>query len=333
MVISVDELKELTIKAIKLYGYNDDDTSVISDVLLYAQLRGNNQGIAKLIGKGIPVNPAAGEITVVKETPISARIDGAQNHSMVVLNKAVDIAISKAEKSGFAIVGTFNTSTSSGAIGYFAEKIAAAGLIGQLFSSPPPRVAASGSYEPIFGTNPIAVGIPTSVDPVVLDMSTAAMSFYGLVEAKTAGREIPGDVAYDDSGNLTTSPEKVINGGALRCFDRGIKGSGLALLTEIMAGPLVGASFAGIGEKSNWGHLVYAIDPGLLGDRDDFKKNVSALIDKLKSSKKLPGVEEIYYPGERGRRLTQEHISRNEIEVEDNLLVELRKVGCGASHQ
>ena len=86
--ISVDELRELTVSAIKRYGYNDNDTAVISDVLLYAQLRGNNQGIAKLIGKGIPVNADAGDITTVKDTPISARIDGGQNHSMVVLDKA-----------------------------------------------------------------------------------------------------------------------------------------------------------------------------------------------------------------------------------------------------
>jgi LDH2 family malate/lactate/ureidoglycolate dehydrogenase len=324
MKISVDELKELTITAIRNFGYDDGDTSIISEVLLYAQLRGNNQGIAKLIGKGIPINPDAVPVSIAKETPISATLDGGQNHSMVVLANAVETAIEKAAESGFGIVGTFNTSTSSGAIGFFAERIASAGFIGHLYSSPPPRVCASGSYEPIFGTNPIAVGIPTANQPIVLDMSTAAMSFYGLVEAKTAGREIPGDVAYDGEGNLTTSPEKAIAGGALRSFDRGSKGSGLALLTEIMAGPLVGASFAGIGARNNWGHLVYAFDPGLLGEREDFLQNVTALLEKLKSSKKLPGVEELYYPGERGRTVTTEHIQSNQIEVEENLLAGLR---------
>lgn len=151
--ISVEELRELTIRAVKHFGYNDEHTAVISDVLLYAQLRGNNQGVAKLIGKGIPVNPDAGDITIVKDTPVSARIDG--------------------------------------------------------------------------------------------------------------------------------------------------------------------------------GHLVCAIDPGLLGDRDEFSKNVSALIDKLKSSKRLPGAEEINYPGERGRKLTEAHIASNEIEVEDNLLSDLRKAAAG----
>jgi hypothetical protein len=48
----------------------------MKDVLLYAQLRGNNQGVVKIIGLGMPKNPNAGEIKIAKETPISARIDG-----------------------------------------------------------------------------------------------------------------------------------------------------------------------------------------------------------------------------------------------------------------
>ncbi|MDP6848784.1 MAG: Ldh family oxidoreductase, partial [Kiritimatiellia bacterium] len=101
MKISVDELKELTVTAIKNFGYDDGDTGIISEVLLYAQLRGNNQGIAKLIGKGIPINPDAVPISIAKETPISATLDGGQNHSMVVLANAVETAIEKAAESGF----------------------------------------------------------------------------------------------------------------------------------------------------------------------------------------------------------------------------------------
>lgn len=57
MKISISELKELTIKAVAGYGYNEEDTRAISEILLYAQLRGNNHG-AKLIGKGIPRDPS-----------------------------------------------------------------------------------------------------------------------------------------------------------------------------------------------------------------------------------------------------------------------------------
>jgi LDH2 family malate/lactate/ureidoglycolate dehydrogenase len=326
MKIPISELEDLTARAVRSYGYSEEEVRAISAALLYAQLRGNNQGVVKLIGKGIPRDPAAGEITVEMETPISARINGNRNHAMVVVRKAMDIVVAKAKKSGFGVAGTFNTNTSSGAIGYFASELAREGLIGFLFGRSPERVAMHGSCEPVFGTNPVAVGIPAEPDPVVLDMSTAAISFYGLVEADTAGQDIPDDVAFDAEGRPTTSPSEAIKG-AIRSFDRSHKGSGLALIGEILAGPLVGAAFCGMGDsKGNWGHLVFAIDPGILGDRDEFIRNVGEICRKVKATRKLSGVTEIYVPGERGSLLAKQRLECGEIEVEDNLLAELRTV-------
>jgi LDH2 family malate/lactate/ureidoglycolate dehydrogenase len=170
------------------------------------------------------------------------------------------------------------------------------------------------------------VGIPAKPGPTVLDMSTAAMAFYGLVEAQTAGKTVPVDVAYDPEGNPTTDPSLAIKG-AIRSFDRGYKGAGLALIIEILAGPLVGAACAGVGDPGkNWGHLVLAIDPDLFGDREAFIQNVSTLIERIKGTKKLPGVEEIFVPGERGNRQAAESRASGTIEIEDHLLEELRKV-------
>lgn len=329
MKISIKELEELTCRAIENYGYRDKEVHVIMDVLLYAQMRDNNQGVVKLIDKGIPRDTNAGEIVIEKETPISARINGNKNHAMVVVSKAVDIVEEKARARGFAIAGTFNTNTSSGAIGYYASRLARQGLIGFAFGRSPERVAVYGSYEPVFGTNPLAVAIPTEVDPVVLDMSTAATSYFGLVEAVTAGKEIPADFAYDAQGVPTTDPQKAI-AGAIRSFDRSYKGSGLALIGEILAGPLVGAAFCGIGNsKGNWGHLIFAIDPELLTDRRELARNVSAMVQKVKSTRKLPGVEEIFVPGEKENRLARERSETGLIDVEDNLLAALRKVSAG----
>ena len=98
MKISIKELEDLTRKAVKKYGYSDKEVQVIADVLLYAQLRDNNQGVVKLIDKGIPKDPNAGEIVIEKETPISARINGNKNHAMLVVGKAVEIVKEKAKK-------------------------------------------------------------------------------------------------------------------------------------------------------------------------------------------------------------------------------------------
>jgi LDH2 family malate/lactate/ureidoglycolate dehydrogenase len=86
--------------------------------------------------------------------------------------------------------------------------------------------------------------------------------------------------------------------GALRSFDRDYKGAGLAMIIEILAGPLVGAACAGVGDPvKNWGHLVLAIDPNLLGDRDEFIAGRTTLIAKVKATAKLPGIDEIFVPG------------------------------------
>ncbi len=319
MKVKIADLENLGKQALKKQGYNSGEVPVVLGMLMYAQLRGNNQGLVKLIGKGIPKNPKAGAITIEKETKLSARINGAHNPGAVVMKKAVDMAVDKAKKHGFGFVGTNNTNSSTGALGYWAGQIARQGLIGFVFAGSPETVSYHGSYEPIFGTNPLAIGMPTGGDPLVLDMATAAMAYYGLIEAKTAGRKIPPDIAYDSDGNLTDDPAKAMDG-ALRPFDKSYKSAGLSLMVEILTGPLVGASFTGIGDTAtNWGNLVIAIDPEILTDRKAFAKNVAALAAKVTVTKKLPGVKEILLPGQRGDQLTKKRKAAGMIDIEDNL--------------
>jgi len=325
MKISVDELKQLTADALKNQGYSEDEISVMSEILLYAQLRGNNQGVVKLIGKGMPKDPDVKGIEIEKETPLSVRLNGNQNQAMLVVSRALDFILDKAKKNGFGLAGTNNTSTSSGAIGFFARKIADAGFIGFVFSRAPERVAAAGSYRPVFGTNPLSIALPAKPDPVVLDMSTASMSFYGVLEAKTAGVPLPEGVGYDDAGKPSTDPDAVASG-ALKSFDGGFKGSALAMMVEALAGPLAGASFSGRPDsKKNWGHLLFALDPDLLGDRDAFEANLKSLISNIKGAARLPGVEAITVPGERGDSILKDILSSGELEIETKLLEELRK--------
>jgi len=325
MRIKLTQLDKLVSKVLIKYGYSSSETKIIKKILLYAQLRGNNQGIVKLIGKGIPKNPQARKIQIVKDTKLSTLLNGGQNMGMVVLSQAMDLAISKAKKYGFGIVGTNNTSSSTGAIGYYAREIARQNLIGFVFAGSPETVSTYGSFEPIFGTNPLAIGIPSTGEPVVLDMATAIMAYYGLIEAKTAGRPIPEGIAYDVSGKFTTDPVKAMDG-ALLSFDKGRKGAGLSFVVEALTGPLVAATFVGIGQSNNWGNLIFVIDPQLLVNLKTFKANVLQLGKRVKATKKLPGVKETLLPGERGNRLTNQRLKSKEIEIENNLYHELVKV-------
>lgn len=324
MKVKISELTKTVHNALKNYGYDKTETETIAEILLYAQLRGNNQGIVKLIGKGIPKSKEAGKIKILKETKLSAVLDGNKNFGMIVMKKAMKMAFDKAKKYGFGIVGTNNTASSTGAIGYYANEIAKAGYLGFVFAGSPETVCHHGSFQPIYGTNPLAIGIPSGRDPVVLDMATAAMAYYGLIQAKVAGQKIPINTAYDSEGNITTDPAKAMKG-AIMPFDRSYKSSDLAMMVEIFTGPLIGATFTGIGETNNWGNLIYVIDPELLTDREKFKNRISALVKKVKSVKRLPEVKEVFVPGERGNKLTKQRLDSGEIEIEDNLWKELQK--------
>lgn len=324
MKIKIAELRSITSKAIAKYGYNEEEVKIILEVLMYAQLRGNNQGIVKLIGKGIPKSTKAGEIKIIKETKLSALIDGNNNFGMIVKTKALEIALKKAKQNGFAIVGTNNTTSSTGAIGFYAKKIAEAGFVGFVYAGSPEAVAPYGSINPKYGTNPLAIGLPTDNGPVVFDMATAAIAWFGLVQAKTAGKKIPSNVAIDSKGMTTDDPEQAMSG-AILPFDRSYKGSGLGMIVEALTGPLVGATFVGIG-RGDWGNLIYIIDPELLVDLKQFKLNMTKMVSNIKGAVKAEGVKEIYVPGEKGDMIALKHIETGEIDVEDNLLSELKKI-------
>jgi LDH2 family malate/lactate/ureidoglycolate dehydrogenase len=325
MNVSLDELRTTTLDAIRQYGYDEAEAIILLEVLLYAQLRGNNQGIVKLIGAGMPKDPQAGAITRIHETKLSALLDGAHNHGMVVLNLAVDVALEKARAHDVGIVGTRNTNTSTGAIGYFANRLAQQGFIGLVFSGSSTYVAMDGSYEPLLGTNPLAVGIPSAGKPIVFDMATSAIARYGVIEAKTAGRQLPDGIAYDKHGQETTDPQAAL-AGALRTFG-GYKGAALSLIVEVLTGPLVGATFTGFGDYENdWGNLVMAFSPGLLVDQGRFLSDVERLTERVKAAKRLAGVDAILIPGERGDQHLQAALTKGSIEIEDNLWGQLRRV-------
>ncbi len=323
MQVPLAQLEETTLQALVRAGYPPDEARIILNVLFYAQLRGNNQGIVKLTGAGMPRDPQAQPPKIIRDHKVSALIDGGRNAGMVAMNYALTVAIDKARQHGVSIVGTNNTNTSTGAIGYYANEATKEGFIALIFSGSGEYVAMHGSYEPIFGTNPLAIGVPSDGEPIVFDMATSAIARFGIVEAKTGGRAIPPDVAYDAHGQPTTDPSAAL-AGAIRTFG-GYKGAALALMVEIFTQPLVNTSLDANGKKLDWGNLIILLDPELLTDRAAFQRRVSALVRRVKSSRKLPGVDEILIPGERGNQMLEHIRQTGIIEIEDTLWTALQQ--------
>ena len=191
-------------------------------------------------------------------------------------------------------------------IGFYAERIARAGLIGFAFTGAPPSVHPHGGIERIFGTNPFAIAFPTANEnPVLIDMATSAVSNSYLRQAAYYDEEIPEHVAVDAQGKPTKSAHAVRKGGSIAPL-AGHKGFGLSLAVALLAGPLVGAQTGKAmngwrsdnkGPQGNYGHFLFAVDPACFGDPQNFRKTTSAFLDEIRSSQKAPGVAEIRIPG------------------------------------
>jgi L-2-hydroxycarboxylate dehydrogenase (NAD+) len=121
--------REAIFNGLKSEGHNDNSAAIIADVLLFAELRANNQGIIKLITGALKSSPAEKELNTVFDTPVSAQIDGGHQSGMVVVARAVDLAIEKATKTGISVVGASGYASATGALGYWAKRIAEKGFV------------------------------------------------------------------------------------------------------------------------------------------------------------------------------------------------------------
>lgn len=325
MKISIAELKEKISVTFKEKGFSDEDTQRTTDYLVWAELSGNKtQGLVKMTGTE-PIQDIKPKYApkIERNTKLSQLIDGGANPAPVVASLATEVVIEKAKEHGFGIVGLRNTFSSNGAQAYYAERIADNDLIGFVCSRSPASAAGFGSIDPIFGTNPLSYAFPTENEPFVFDMATSAMTFYGLVLAKAKNESIPENMAIDKDGNPTTDPTTAMSG-ALLPFDRSYKGSGLGMFVETLAGPLVnGAWIDNKTFKEEWGSVFIAIDPNLLIDTDDFKRNASQMINDIKSARTATDVAEIRLPGERAAIERRKCLESGYVDVDDVILESL----------
>lgn len=302
--------------------FGADAADRIAEVLLWAELSGvPTQGVLKLSGSEPlqDITPRS-DLRIVHETALSIRIDAGANPAPLAVQQATDAVIAKASTSGFAIAGVHNLFSSTGAQGFYATRIAEAGLIGVVASRALGSTAGFGSIDPLFGTNPIAFSFPTQDAPLVFDITTSAMTFYGLVLADAKGESLAEGMAIDRDGRPTRDAQAAMDG-ALLPFG-GHKGAGLALVVEVLAGVLPGASFVNVDPAGDWGATVIAIDPQLLLDRDEFRRRCSELIERLRSARTGPQ-ESIRLPGDRAKACYDEAVRTGAIDIDDAVLQKL----------
>jgi len=298
--LGVTEATELGARALRRIGYPDEEATIIVDQLIDNALCGYRfASLPRIlaIASDAKTRKARQPVKIVHETPLSALIDGGNNVGYVSVYRGVRIAIEKAQASGFASVGVYN-SYYSGRNAYFVEMIAKAGLVGIHVASAQPRVLPIGGTRPALGTNPICVGFPSANGPVVFDMGTAALMWGEVMLHAHIGKPLPEGIGFDAQGNPTRDAKAVLEGGVVPFGEH--KGYGLSFTAQAL-GLLAGAALA-TGKVQDYGFLFLVLDPKLMLPGGEFPEQMAELVAKIKATPRRPGVDEIRIPSERAYR-------------------------------
>jgi LDH2 family malate/lactate/ureidoglycolate dehydrogenase len=227
---------------------------------------------------------------------------------MLALFYAAEATIKKAAVHGIALVSVTDA-WMSGRSAYYVEMIANAGLVAIHTAASSRLVAPPGGSAAALGTNPIAIAVPSSRRPIVLDMGTSAYMMTEVMLRERLGELLPEGVAIGPGGEPTRDPA-LARRGALLPFG-GYKGFGLALMMQAL-GVL---AESGSEHASDYGYLFIAFRPDLVGPADVFKRQVTQLIERIKATPRQPGVDEIRIPSERASRC-RERALREGLEID-----------------
>lgn len=296
----------------------------------------------KKMGSVVPNQSAE----VVVDTPSLAVIDGKFGYGQTVAPQAVKIGIDKCKKSGLAAVALRNAGH-IGRVGDWAEMAAAEGLVSIHFvnAAGSVLVAPFGGVERRLSTAPYCVGIPRKGQgPVVLDFATSIVAEGKVLVASRGGKKLPMGALIDLDGHVSEDPA-VLYGpyepggprdhgkgkGAIRAFGEH-KGSGLALICELLGGALTGTGATGPNRRFANGMFAIYVDPKVVDPANFFDAEMSRYIDYFKDTKPAAGVEAVLIPGEVEAKMRAER-TKNGVPLPDDTWAAIvntaREVGVG----
>lgn len=301
-------------------GVGTEDARITAQSLVLADARGlHSHGVTRLSQyiKRLHedrMDPSC-RVSVLRERSSSLLLDGNNGLGIPVGIKAMDLVAEKAAESGIAFA-VVRRSNHFGMAGFIAERANSHGLIGYAASNGPARMAAYGGKSPVFGTNPFAFAVPSSVGkPILVDMSTSVVARGKIQLAAKAGTSIPEGWAVDSDGVSTIDADRALEGAVLPFG--GPKGSAIAMMIDIMSGVLGGQRWGkkisdhhlDSSRETGIGHSIAAIDIEAFGEVGNFAENMSDFVRQIQSE--TDGDEgSVYLPGERERideNLSLEH--------------------------
>jgi delta1-piperideine-2-carboxylate reductase len=277
--LSLDEIFNLAKASLLKYGANEENADAVANTVTNAERDGSiSHGLFRIPGyiKALKSHKVDGnakpEITEV--TPTIFKCDAKNGFAPLAHQHSLQPLIKAAKKFGIAGV-SIQRSHHFAALWPEVETISEQGLVGLTSVSYTPAVAPAGGTTALFGTNPMAFAWPRSgKNPIVFDMATSSMAKGEIQIAARDGHSVPLGTGLSSSGELTTDASEIDNG-VLLPFG-GHKGSVIALMIELLSGPLVGETFSyetkerdnGDGGPVQGGQFILALSPEICSGKD-----------------------------------------------------------------
>ena len=338
-VLTAKKLTESCLKIFHALGVSDAEAEVVTRAMVDANLVGHDShGVIHLPLKYVPevesgLIDLGAEIEVKRESQTMAVLDGNWGFGPVIATHAVKLAMRKAKSNDLSSV-VVSRSNEVGRLGGYALIAAESDMICLLTVNDHGAgscVVPFGGIEPRLSTNPLACAIPLlGREPLLLDMSTSVVASGKVRVQQHREEDAPEGWIVDSAGTPTTNVSDFYADppGALLPFG-GIaaqKGFGLSLVVDILSGALSGAGCTREAEtRPGNGIFVTVINIAGLVELAGFNKEVDRFVEYVKSAQKLPGVEEIFMPGERGFR-ERERRERDGIYIEEETWAQIKAV-------
>ncbi len=314
--VGYDELERFMADVFRALGVPEEDSAICAEVLSFADRRGiSSHGINRMkpfyydrIRKGLQYPDPGWEI--VKESPTTAVIDGRFGMGHAIAKRSMQMAIDKAIDYGLGMVAVRN-STHYGAAGYYSMMAIKNGMIGINGTNARPSVAPTFGTEGMLGTNPFTIGFPTDEEfPFLLDCATSIWQRGKIEYYAREEKEIPENLVVGKDGTSLTDPRLILkelvegNGallplGGLGEETAGYKGYGYSTVVEVLSSALQAGPFLKAVNGINVGHFFMAVDIEAFTTLEEFKRSSGEVMRQLRASRKAPGAERIYTPGEK----------------------------------
>ncbi|KAL4914785.1 Malate/L-lactate dehydrogenase [Aspergillus aurantiobrunneus] len=282
-------------------GLRSEDARVMAECLMLADVRGvDTHGLARLpqyldrVSHGrVRAQP---NIQITEKTPVVAHLDGDNGFGFVVATRGMAEAIKRAEIYGIGLV-TVNHSKHFGMAATYVLQALQVNMISLVFTNSAKQMPPFGGKDTLLGISPFAAGAPSDSEvPYVLDMAPSVVAMGKIRRAARRGESIPLGWALDADGNPTTDANVALNGSMAPIG--GPKGSGIAILMDIMSGVLAGAEFGG--------HCFITLKPDVFVSTEDFKARMDILVQRVHGVTPAPGFVEVLFPGEPEHRLGEQ---------------------------